>query len=152
MTPVPVAGTRDQRLRAPLLLTLWVLLAFEAGGGLVIFFARLASGRTPGEALHVVAGVALTGVYAAYQWAHWRRVRPLRARLDHVLGVLGATFMAATNLTGLALGAVWWNHRGGAVPYPTALTAVHNIGSMLVLTFVAAHVGAVLMRARVPRR
>jgi hypothetical protein len=29
---------------------------------------------------------------------------------------------------------------------------VHNIGSMLVLTFVAAHVGAVLMRARVSPR
>ena len=36
----------------------------------------------------------------------------------------------------------------GEVPYPTALSSAHNIGSMLVLTFVLAHVGAVLMRAR----
>jgi hypothetical protein len=140
---------REQRLRAPLLLALWALLALEAVGGLVIFVARLASGTTPGEALHIAGGLALTVLYAAYQWGHWTRVRPLRGRLDYVLGLFSAAFMLATNGTGLALGVVWWNHRGrGPAPYPTGLSSAHNIGSMLVLTFVLAHVGAVLMRAR----
>lgn len=141
--------TRDERLRAPLLLALWALLALEAVGGLVIFVARLAWGTTPGAALHVAGGLALTVVYAFYQWDHWTRVRPIRARLDYALGLLSAAFMLAANGTGLALGVVWWTHRGrGEVPYPTALSSAHNIGSMLVLTFVLAHVGAVLMRAR----
>jgi hypothetical protein len=146
---------RARRLRAPLLLALWALLAFEAGGGIVIFVARLATGATPGEALHVAAGVVLTAVYAVYQWRHWLRVR-LQRGLHFTIGVLAASSMALANLTGLALGTVWWRDRivGGAAAagYPPALSAVHNIGSMLVLTFVGAHIAAVLMRDRGPGR
>ena len=127
------------------------LLAFEAAGGIVIFIARLAAGSTPGEALHVGAGVALTVVYVVYQWRHWRRVRFERG-LHFVIGVLAAAFMALANLTGLALGVVWWRDRvlgdAAAADYPSTLSAVHNIGSMLVLTFVGAHLAAVLMRDR----
>ena len=32
--------------------------------------------------------------------------------------------------------------------YPPLMSAVHNIGSMLVLTFAGAHLGAVLLRDR----
>ena len=146
-----LADVRARRLRAPLLLTLWALLAFEAAGGIVIFVARLAAGSTPGEALHVAAGLALTMVYAVYQWRHWRRVGIQRG-LHFVIGVLAASFMALANLTGLALGAVWWRDRdigqAAAAGYPPALSAVHNIGSMLVLTFAGAHIAAVLMRDR----
>lgn len=148
----PPLSTRGERLRAPLLLALWSLLGVEAIGGLVIFVARLSLGTTPGEALHVFAGLALTLVYAIYQWGHWTRVRPARARLDYVLGILAALFMTATNATGLVLGWIWWTaRRGGPVAYPSLLSACHNIGSMLVLTFVAAHFGAVLMRLRTLR-
>jgi hypothetical protein len=146
-----IAAIRARRLRAPLLLSVWALLAFEAAGGIVIFVARLAIGSTPGEALHVGAGLALTIVYAVYQWRHWRRVWMQRG-LHFVIGLLAASFMALANLTGLALGAVWWRDRvagnAAAAAYPPALSAVHNIGSMLVLTFVGAHVAAVLMRDR----
>ena len=142
---------RARRLRAPLLLTLWTLLAFEAGGGIVIFVARLATGTTPGEALHVIAGVALSAVYAVYQWRHWLRVG-LQRGLHFTIGLFAASFMALANLTGLALGAAWWRDRvaanGPMAAYPPALSAVHNIGSMLVLTFVGAHIAAVLMRDR----
>lgn len=136
-----------------MLLALWALLAFEAVGGLVIFIARLVWGATPGEALHVVAGVLLTFVYAVYQWRHWRRVRPMRARLHYGLGVIAASFMALTNLSGLWLAVFWWQDRiaapsADAVRYPALLSAVHNVASMVVLTFVAAHVGAVLFRDR----
>jgi hypothetical protein len=62
----PVGDDRARRLRAPLLLAPWALLAFEALGGLVIFVARLVAGSTPGETLHVAAGIALTALYAAY--------------------------------------------------------------------------------------
>ena len=150
-----LAELRGRRLRAPLLLALWTLLAFEAAGGTVIFVARLATGSTPGEALHVAAGVALTIVYAVYQWRHWLRVRPQRG-LHFVIGVLAASFMALANLSGLALGGVWWRDRvighAAAAAYPPALSAVHNIGSMLVLTFAGAHIAAVLMRDRRPGR
>ena len=151
----PVVGppeeARARRLRAPLLLALWALLAFEAAGGLVIFVARLVWGATPGEALHVVGGVLLTAIYALYQWRHWQRVRPLRPQLHHGLGAIAASFMALTNLTGLGLAAFWWQDRmaassAAAVRYPALLSAVHNVASMVVLTFVAAHVGAVLFR------
>jgi hypothetical protein len=150
----PGAGAENQRarrLRAPLFVSLGTLLAIEALGGLVIFFARLAWGITPGETLHVIAGVALTLVYAVYQWQHWSRVAPFRARLDYALGLIAAIFMAATNLTGLWLGALWWQVRvveasSDAVRYPSPLAAAHNIGSMVVLTFVGAHLGAVLTR------
>ena len=146
-----LAELRARRLRAPLLLALWTLLAFEAGGGIVIFVARLATGATPGEALHVVTGVALTALYAVYQWRHWLRVGFQRG-LHFTIGLLAASFMALANLTGLALGAVWWRDRvagnAAAAAYPPALSAVHNIGSMLVLTFVGAHIAAVLMRDR----
>ena len=73
------AAPRSARLRAPLLVLLGGLLLVEAAGGLVVFIARLASGHTPGESLHVVAGALLTLVYAAYQWQHWGRVEPWRS-------------------------------------------------------------------------
>ncbi len=148
---------RARRLRAPLLLAVWLLLAIEAIGGLVIFVVRLAAGTTPGETLHVVAGLALTAAYVAYQWRHWLRVRPLTPRLDHALGFLAAGCMGLTLLTGLALGLQWLRDRvlaptGAPVAYAPALSAVHNIGSMLVLTFAGAHLAAVLMRdRRLPR-
>lgn len=149
--PSPRRSPRSARLRSPLLLTLWTLLAVEAIGGLVIFVARLAVGQTPGESLHVIAGVALTVVYAIYQWQHWYRVAPFRARLDYSIGLLAALSMAATNVTGLILGWAWWEVRvlersADPVPYAPLLSAGHNIGSMLVLTFIAGHVGAVLLR------
>ena len=69
-----------------------------------------------------------------------------------VMGVLAASSMALATLTGLALGVVWWRDRvaghAPAADYPPPLSAVHNIGSMLVLTFVGAHLAAVLMRDR----
>jgi len=140
-------------MRAPLLLALWALLAVEAAGGLVIFVARLAFGATPLEALHVWGGVALTACYAVYQAQHWWRVAPFRRQLHYAIGLLAAIFMAATNVTGLVLAAAWWNMRvlgasTAAVHYPPLLSAAHNIGSMLVLTFVGAHLGAVLVRDR----
>lgn len=148
---------RARRLRAPVLLALWALLAFETLGGLVIFVARLVWGTTPGEALHVIAGVLLTAIYAVYQWQHWRRVRPVRPQLHYALGIIAAASMALTNLTGLWLAAYWWQERwaaasAAAVRYPAALSAVHNVASMVVLTFVIAHLGAVLFRDRDPRR
>lgn len=151
------AAAQARRLRAPLLLALWGLLGFEALGGLVIFVARLVRGTLPGEALHVAGGVLLTAIYTAYQWGHWRRVRPVRPQLHYALGVIAASFMALTNLTGLWLAAFWWQDRiattsAAAVRYPVPLSAFHNVASMVVLTFVAAHVGAVLFRNRDPRR
>jgi len=150
-----LAELRARRLRAPLLLALWALLAFEALGGIVIFVARLATGATPGEALHIIAGVALSLVYAIYQWRHWLRVG-LQRGLHFTIGLLAASFMTLANLTGLALGAIWWRDRvsgnAAAAAYPSALSAVHNIGSMPVLTFVGAHIAAVLMRDRRPGR
>ena len=147
-----VESARGRRLRAPLLLALWVLLAFEAAGGLVIFVARLASGALPGEALHVVVGTALTATYALYQWRHWRRVRPFRAQLHYALGLIAALFLALCNVTGLWLAAHWWLDRivapTAAVRYPALLSGVHNVASMVVLTFVGAHLGAVLFRDR----
>jgi len=125
------------------------LLAFETLGGLVLFCARLVLGTRPGEAAHVLVGVVLTFVYGAYQWSHWRRVRPWRGRLEDALGLTAALALALTQVSGLALGAQWWQHRGaGPALYPPALSAVHNIASMLVLTFIASHVGAVLWRDR----
>jgi hypothetical protein len=153
----PIARSPDdaraRRLRAPLLFALWTLLAFEAVGGLVIFVVRLVWGATPGEALHVVAGVLLTAIYARYQWRHWQRVRPLRPQIHYGLGLIAASFMALTNLTGLWLAVFWWQDRVAAptaapVRYPVSLSAVHNVASMVVLAFVAAHVGAVLFRDR----
>ncbi|HYM81355.1 MAG TPA: hypothetical protein VEY91_08075 [Candidatus Limnocylindria bacterium] len=148
-----LAEARGLRLRAPLLLALGALLAFEAAGGIVIFCARLVTGTTPGESLHVIAGVALTGIYAAYQVRHWNRVAPFRPRLDYLLGVIASLSLAATQATGLWLALSWWRDRvaqpvPGEVSYPAALTALHNIGSVAVWTFVSAHFGAVLMRDR----
>jgi hypothetical protein len=150
-TPPSAELARGRRLRSPLLVSLWVLLAFEGAGGLVIFFMRLATGTTPGETLHVVAGALLAPVYALYQWRHWTRVRPWRSRLDHALGLISAASMAGALGTGLALALPWWESRvtqgsGAPVPYPPLLSAAHNIMSMLVLTFVAAHLTAVLLR------
>jgi hypothetical protein len=46
---------RARRLRAPLLLALWLLLAFEALAARVIFCARLILGAHPARRLHVIA-------------------------------------------------------------------------------------------------
>lgn len=146
-----VASERARRLRSPLLLALWALLAFEGLGGLVIFFARVAFGSLPGETLHVLAGAALTLVWAVYQWRHWMRVRPFRPRLHFALGLIATVAMALTNLSGLALGWRWWQHRldgTGLVPYPPLLSAIHDIGSMMTLAFILSHLGAVLARDR----
>lgn len=148
---------RARRLRAPLLVTLWVLLAIEGVGGIIIFFARLAAGRTPGESLHVVAGALLTLAYAVYQWQHWTRVSPWRSRMDYAMGLIAALSMGGALGTGLWLAWPWWQARivaGSkfAVAYPTAVSAAHNIMSMLVLTFVGAHLAAVLLRDRVVSR
>ena len=145
-------------MRAPLLVLLWVLLAFEALGGLLIFLMRLADGRTPGEWLHVAVGAVFTLVYVGYQIPHLVRVSPWRSRLDYALGLIAALAMLVTLTTGLWLAAQWWPVRitaGSPAPiaYAPTLSAVHNIMSMLVLTFVGAHLAAVLMRdARSPVR
>ena len=141
------------RWRAPLLLALWALLAFEALGGLVMFVARLVAGTTPGETLHVAGGIALTALYAHYQWQHWRRVRPFRPLLHYTLGLIAALAMALANLTGLWLAAHWWQDRylvplATPVRYPPLLSGIHNVLSMVVLTFAGAHLGAVLLRDR----
>jgi hypothetical protein len=152
--PARASGTtpRARRLRAPLLLTLGALLAFEALGGLTMFFARVAWSRRPGVTLHILAGIALTLVYAVYQLQHWNRVSPFRARLDYALGLLASLAIALTNLTGLVL--AWPPGRyglgpalpPGSVPVDSTLVGVHDVGSMLVLTFACAHLGAVLQR------
>jgi hypothetical protein len=149
----PLPEPRARRLRSPLLIGLWALLAFEALGGLVLFTARLVAGAAPGEAAHVAGGVALTAVYAVYQFQHWRRVSPFRSQLHYGLGLIAAIFMALVNLSGLWLGVFWWRDRIGAptaapVRYPALLSAAHNVASMVVLTFVLAHLGAVLFRSR----
>jgi hypothetical protein len=156
-TAAPVLNPRDRRMRAPVLVLLWWLLGFEAAGGLLIFFMRLAAGRTPGEMLHVVVGALFTLVYLAYQWPHWTRVRPWRSRLDYALGLIAAASMFATLGTGYALAWPWWQlrmqeHSTAAVPYSTVVSAAHNIMSMLVLTFVGAHLAAVLLRDSAARR
>lgn len=128
------------------------MLLLEAVGGIVIFVARLVAGTTPGESLHVLGGLVMVPVYALYQWRHWSRVSPLRPRLDYAIGVLAALCMVLALVTGLLLGVSWWQARFGAErgepQYPALLSAAHNIGSMLVLTFAGAHLGAVLMRDR----
>jgi len=148
---------RAARLRAPLALLVGALLAIEAGGGLVIFFARLAFGATPGEAVHVIVGVTLSAAYAAYQIGHWNRVAPFRARLDYALGLIAALALSATNLTGLWLGLAWWRERvvhasAAPVAYGTLLSAAHNIGSLVTLTFLSAHLAAVFRRDARARR
>lgn len=149
--PSATATPRAQRLRAPLLVALWALLAFESAGGLVIFVARLVTGALPGEALHVLAGAALAGAYAVYQWQHWGRVSPFRARLDYAMGLLASIGLALTLLTGFALAVPWWRvrvvaHSGGTVDYPAWVSGTHLAFTMLALTFVGAHLGAVLLR------
>ena len=156
-SPAASPTPRARRLRAPLLVTLWALLGIEAAGGLLLFFMRLAAGRMPGETLHVAAGAALTLVYATYQWQHWSRVSPWRGRLDYALGLIGAISMAATLATGYVLAWPWWETRivsraAGAIAYSPGVSAGHNIMSMLVLTFVAAHLAAVLLRDRAGKR
>src|SRR5262249_39589749 len=141
---LPFEPPRSRRLRAPLLVTLWGLLGIEAAGGLFIFFMRLVAGRLPGEALHVIAGAALTLVYAVYQWQHWTRVSPWRGRLDYALGLIGGIAMASCLATGYVLAWPWWLARvvgraPGAVRYSQLANAAHTIMSMLVLTFVLSH-------------
>ena len=147
-------GPRVRRLRSPLLLAFAALLAFDAGGGLVLFYARLAYGRLPGERSHVLVGIPLALFYAAYLWQHWRRVSPIRARLDYALGLIAAFSLAASLTLGGWLGWLWWRSRGSGAPphYPEIVSAAHNITSMLVLTFVLAHLLAVLARDREPAR
>lgn len=156
-TAAPALSPRDRRLRAPILVLLWWLLGFEAAGGLLIFFMRLAAGQTPGEMLHVVVGAMFTLVYVAYQWPHWTRVRPWRSRLDYALGLIAACSMLATLATGYALAWAWWQTRvqglsPAPVSYSTVVSAAHNIMSMLVLTFVGAHLAAVLLRDSAAKR
>ena len=154
--PAPLTA-RDRRMRSPLLVLLWWLLAFEAAGGLLMFFMRLAAGSTPGELLHIAVGAALTLVYAVYQVQHWLRVSPFRSRMDYALGLIAALSMAITLGTGLALALPWWTlrmveHGTGPVAYSTVVSAAHNIMSMLVLTFVGAHLAAVLLRDQAAKR
>ena len=139
---------RTRRIVAPLVLLLWVLLAFEALGGLWIFFIRLAyNGRTPGVLLHWWAGWALTLVYAIYQWQHWFRVAPFRARLDYVMGLIAALSLSLTQASGIILGLPWWQaHQPSQFPFTPLWSGAHNVLSMLTLTFVGAHLGAVLFR------
>jgi hypothetical protein len=145
---------RARRLRSPLLWALWLLLAFEAAGGLVLFFARLAFGKSPGVALHLMGGLLFTLVYAIYQIQHWHRVAPWRARVDYALGLIAAVSLIATNATGLVL---WYEYFcqfesrtsfGHVIAYSPSFSAVHNIASMLALTFTLAHLSAVLKRDR----
>jgi hypothetical protein len=155
MAPERVGADASAGLRMPLLLLLWILLAFEAVTGFALFMAELIWGRRPGETLHVLGGALLAGCYAAYQWGHWRRVARLRPRADHVLGWVAAATMALTLLSGIWLGGLWCRDRWFSdsvteVRYPPLLSAVHNVGSMLVMAFVGAHVGAVLLRHRLP--
>ena len=150
---VPFVAPRSRRLRAPLLVLMWWLLGVEAIGGLTLSFMRLATGSMPGETIHVIAGAGLTLVYAIYQWQHWFRVAPFRGRLDYALGLIGAIAMGLTLATGYVLAWPWWLLRivkrsGGAVAYPSLASAAHTIMSMLVLTFVLAHLAAVLLRDR----
>ena len=65
--------------------------------------------------------------------------------------------MGLTLATGFVLAWPWWLARvvartHGAVAYPSLVSAAHNIMSMLVLTFVLAHLAAVLLRDRSGRR
>lgn len=149
--------TRAERLRSPLLVTLGVLLVAEAVTGLIIFFARLAAGTAPTLSLHWYAGFAFTLVYGLYQVQHWLRVQPLRARLDHVLGMVATASLVVTQVSGYWVGAEWFarGRPAGYTAFPAALSATHNVMSMLTLTFVGAHLGAVLLRdsrARAARR
>jgi len=153
---VAFATPRSRRLRAPLLVLLWWLLGIEALGGLTIFFMRLAAGSLPGETLHVLVGAGLTLVYVVYQWQHWFRVSPWRGRLDYALGLIGAIAMGLTLLTGYVLAWLWWRARVIArshdpIAYSSFVSGAHNIMSMLVLTFVLAHLAAVLLRDRAGR-
>ena len=117
----------------------------------MLLFARVAFGTTPGVALHVLAGLLLTVVYTIYQVTHWSRVAPWRSRPDYVLGLIAAVTLAGTDVTGLVLGWQWWSTRldgTGITHYAVALSAIHTLGTMLVLAFASAHLAAVLARDR----
>jgi hypothetical protein len=120
---------------------------------MILFAARLIAGRAPGETIHIFGGAALAGIYVVYQARHWRRVNALRWRLDHTLGLIAAVFMVVTLGSGLILALSWWDARKVAsdtseVIYSASWSAVHNVASLLVLTFLGAHVCAVLFRDR----
>ena len=109
------------------------------------------AGSLPGETLHVAGGAALAVVYASYQSRHWSRVAPLRPRLDYAIGLLASVSLALTLLTGLVLAMPWWEVRvaersAAAVSYPAWVSGAHLAFTMLALTFVGAHLGAVLLR------
>lgn len=141
-------SSRATRLRSPLLIWLWVLFGIEAVTGLIIFFARLALGAAPTLSLHWFAGFAFTLVYIVYQVQHWNRVQPVRPRLDHVLGVVASTSLMIAQVSGYWVGAEWFlrGRPPGYTTFPATLSALHNVMSMLSLTFVGAHIGAVLLR------
>lgn len=154
---VPFVAPRSRRMRAPLLVLLWWLLGIEALGGLLIFFMRLATGSMPGETVHVITGAGLTLVYTIYQIQHWGRVAPWRNRMDYVLGLIGSIAMVLTLATGYVLAWPWWlarvvERRADGVAYSSFVSAAHNIMSMLVLTFVLAHLAAVLLRDRAGKK
>ena len=140
-------------MRSPVLVVLAALFAIEAVTGLILFAARLISGRAPGESIHIAAGAAVVGVYAVYQARHWARVRSLRWRLDHGLGLLAAVFMVLTLASGAVLALSWWDTQAepdtaAKVAYSPLWSALHNVASLLILTFLGAHLCAVLFRDR----
>ena len=153
--PKPSRRTsRAERLRSPLLIALWTLFAIEALTGIIVFFARLAVGRAPTVSLHWYAGFAFTLVYAIYQIQHWNRVQPLRARLDHVLGVVATSSLIVTQVSGYWVGWEWFM-RGrpmGYTAFPSALSATHNVMSMLAMTFVGTPWRRAAARITRPRR
>jgi cytochrome b561 len=77
--------------------------------------------------------------------------------MDYALGLIAALSMGLTLGTGIALTLPWWELRiaqksADPVVYSTVVSAAHNIMSMLVLTFVGAHLAAVLMRDSAAKR
>ena len=146
---------RTRRLTAPLVLALGALLLVETIGGLWIFVARvLEPGHLPGLSLHWWAGWALSAVYVVYLVRHVARVAPLRPRLDYALGMLAAATLTLVQVTGSVVGWSWWRQgQPRDHVFTPWLSGAHDMLSMMTLSFVAAHLGAVLLRdARVRAR